>query len=41
MIKKVKNTVPSTNVTGDLEGKAIAGTFYEQELQKKQKNKAK
>ena len=35
MIKKVKNTVPWTYVTNDLNGEEIVGTFYEKELQKK------
>ena len=34
MIKKVKNIVPSTYVTNDLNGEEIVGTFYEKELQK-------
>ena len=34
VIKKVKNTVPWKYVISDLEGKEIAGTFYEKELQK-------
>ena len=34
MIKKVKNTVPWTNVINDLNGKEIVGTLYENELQK-------
>ena len=34
MIKKVKNTVPWTNVITDLKGEEIVGTFYEKELQK-------
>ena len=35
VVTKVKNTVPWTNVISDLEGKAIVGTFYQKELQKK------
>ena len=35
MIKKVKNTVPWTYVTNDLNGEEIVGTFYEKELRKK------
>ena len=35
MIKKVKNAVPWTYVTNDLNGEEIVGTFYEKELQKK------
>ena len=34
VIKKVKNTVPWTYVTNDLNGERIIGTFYEKELQK-------
>ena len=34
VIKKVKNTVPWTYVTNDLNGEEIIGTFYEKELQK-------
>ena len=34
MIKKVKNTVPWTYVTNDLNGDEIIATFYEKELQK-------
>ena len=34
MIRKVKNTIPWTNVISDLEGEEITGTFYEKELQK-------
>ena len=34
VIKKVKNTVPWTYVTNDLNGEVIIGTFYEKELQK-------
>ena len=34
MIKKVKNTVPWTYVINDFNGKEIAGTFYQNELQK-------
>ena len=33
--KKVKNTVPWTNIISDLNGKQIVGTFYEKESQKK------
>ena len=32
--KKVKNTVPWTDVINDLNGEEITGTFYEKELQK-------
>ena len=38
MIKKVKNTVPWTYVTGDLKGEEIVGTFNEAELQKTNQN---
>ena len=34
MIKKVKNTIPWTNITSDLKREEIVGTFYENELQK-------
>ena len=34
MIKKVKNTVPLTNVSSDLKGEEIVGKFQEKELQK-------
>ena len=34
VIKKVRNTVPSTYVINDLNGEEIIGTFYEKELQK-------
>ena len=34
MIKKVKNTVPWTNVFNDHNGKEIVPTFYKKELQK-------
>ena len=34
MIKKVKNTVPLTNVISDLKGEEIVGKFQEKELQK-------
>ena len=34
VIKKVKNTVPWTNVISDFNGEEIVGTFYEKELQK-------
>ena len=33
VIKKIKNTVPWTYVTDDLNGEKITGTFYEKELQ--------
>ena len=34
VINKIKNTVPSTYVINDLNGKEIIGSFYEKELQK-------
>ena len=34
VIKEVKNTVPWTYVTNDLNGEEITGTFYGKELQK-------
>ena len=34
VIKKVKNTVPWTNVINDLNGEEIFGTFYEKGLKK-------
>ena len=34
VIKKVKNSVPLTNVISDINGEEIAGTFYLKELQK-------
>ena len=34
VIKKIKNTVPWTNVIDDLNGEEITGTFYEKELEK-------
>ena len=34
VIKKIKNTVPWTYVTSDLNGEEIAGSFYEKELQR-------
>ena len=37
MIKEVKNIVPWTYATNDLNGKEIIGTFYQKELQKKKK----
>ena len=40
IIKKVKNTVPSTYVINDLNDEETVGTFYEKYLQKnKSKNK--
>ena len=35
MIKEVKNIVPWTYATNDLNGQEIIGTFYKKELQKK------
>ena len=37
VVKKVRNTVPWTYVTNDLNGEEIIETFYEKELQKYQK----
>ena len=37
IIKKIKNTVPWIYVINDLNGEEIIGTFYENELQKDQK----
>ena len=34
VIRKIKNTVPWTYVTNDLNGIEITGSFYEKELQK-------
>ena len=34
VISKIKNTVPWTYVTSDLNGEEIIGTFYQKELQK-------
>ena len=34
IFSKIKNTVPWTYVTNDLNGEEITGTFYEKELQK-------
>ena len=34
VIKKVRNTVPLTYITNDLNAEEINGTFYEKELQK-------
>ena len=34
MIKKIKKTVPWTYAINDFKGEEIAGTFYENELQK-------
>ena len=38
VIRKVKNTVPWTYVTNDLNGEEIIGTFYEKELQSTRQN---
>ena len=35
MIKEIKNTVPWAYVISDLNGEEIIGTFYKEELQKK------
>ena len=34
VVKKLKNTVPWTNVISDLNGEEIIGSFYKKELQK-------
>ena len=34
IVSKIKNTVPWTYVTNDLNGQEIIGTFYEKELEK-------
>ena len=34
VIKKIKNTVPSTYVISDLDGEKIVASFYEKDLQK-------
>ena len=34
IISKIKNTVPWTYITDDLNGEEIIGTFYEKKLQK-------
>ena len=34
VVKKIKNTVPSTYVISDLNGEEVVGSFYEKELQK-------
>ena len=39
VISKIKNTLPCTNDISDLNGKEIAGTFNEKELQKKNQGK--
>ena len=39
VIKKVKNTVPWTNVITDLSGEEIVGRFYKKELQKANQQK--
>ena len=38
IIKKIKNTVPSTYVINDLNGEEIIGTFYENKLQGTEQN---
>ena len=38
IIKKIKNTVPWTYVINGLNGGAIIGIFYENELQKTKQN---
>ena len=37
IIRKIKNTVPWTDVISDVNGKPIIGTFYEKELKKTNK----
>ena len=39
VLRQIKNTVPWTYVISDLNGEEIVGSFYENELQKKKKNK--
>ena len=39
VIKKFKNTVPSTYIINDLNDEEITGTFYEEELQKTNQQK--
>ena len=39
LIKKVKNTVPSTYIIENVNGEEIAGTFYKKELQKRNRKK--
>ena len=39
VIKKVKNSVPWTDVNNDLNGEEIIGTFYEKQLQKTNQQK--
>ena len=39
IISKIKNTIPWTYTIIDLNGEAIAGSFYEKELQKNQSRK--
>ena len=39
MIKRIKNTVPWTNIIHDLNGEEIIGTFYEKQLQKTNQQK--
>ena len=34
IVRKIKSTVPWTYVISDLDGKPIAGSFYEKEFQK-------
>ena len=40
VINKAKKSVPLTYVIIYLKGEEIVGTFYEKELQKKEKNKS-
>ena len=39
LIRKVKNTVPWTHIISDLNNEQVVGTFYEKEMQKKDKLK--
>ena len=38
IVKKVRNTVPSTYVIDDINGKEIIGTFYEKNCKRLVKN---
>ena len=39
VVSKIKNAVPWTYVIGDFNGEEIAGSFYEKELQKTNREK--
>ena len=39
VVSKIKNTVPWSYITNDLNGEKIAGSFYEKELQKASQEK--